>query len=89
VRLTFSSSRTPRAGKSQIDVSTNKSFFCKPFDQLELIPTMLHYALVFLIIALIAAFLGFGGLAGTAALIAKVCFVIFLIFAIVSFLKRG
>jgi uncharacterized membrane protein YtjA (UPF0391 family) len=50
---------------------------------------MLHYAIVFLIIALIAAFLGFGSLAGTAALIAKVCFVLFLIFAIVSFLKRG
>ena len=51
--------------------------------------TMLHYAIVFLIISLIAAFLGFGSLAGTAALIAKVCFVIFLVFAIVSFLKRG
>jgi uncharacterized membrane protein YtjA (UPF0391 family) len=49
---------------------------------------MLHYAIVFLIIALIAAFLGFGSLAGTAALIAKVCFVLFLIFAIVSFSKE-
>ena len=33
---------------------------------------MLHYAVVFLIIALIAAFLGFSGLAGMAATIAKV-----------------
>ena len=31
---------------------------------------MLHYALIFLVIALIAAFLGFGGIAGTAAMIA-------------------
>lgn len=49
---------------------------------------MLHYALVFLIVALIAAVLGFGVIAGTAAMIAKVCFVVFLIFAIVTFLKK-
>ena len=33
---------------------------------------MLHYALVFLIVAIIAAVLGFGGIAGTAAGIAKI-----------------
>ena len=49
---------------------------------------MLHYAVVFLIVALIAAVLGFGVIAGTAAMIAKVCFVVFLIFAIVTFLKK-
>ena len=49
---------------------------------------MLHYALVFLIVAIIAAVLGFGVIAGTAAMIAKVCFVVFLIFAIVTFLKK-
>jgi uncharacterized membrane protein YtjA (UPF0391 family) len=49
---------------------------------------MLHYAIVFLIIAIIAAVLGFGTLSGIAATVAKVCFVIFLIVAILSFLKK-
>jgi uncharacterized membrane protein YtjA (UPF0391 family) len=49
---------------------------------------MLHYALVFLIIAIIAAVLGFGYLAGTAMWIAKVLFVVFLILAIVSFVRK-
>lgn len=50
---------------------------------------MLHYALVFLIVAIIAAALGFGVIAGTAAWIAKICFVVFLILAIVTFLKKS
>jgi len=49
---------------------------------------MLHYTVVFIIVALIAGFLGFGSLEGTAALIAKICFVIFLVSAILSFLKK-
>jgi uncharacterized membrane protein YtjA (UPF0391 family) len=49
---------------------------------------MLHYALVFLVIALIAAFLGFSGLAGLAATIAKVLFVVFLVLAVVAFLRK-
>jgi uncharacterized membrane protein YtjA (UPF0391 family) len=49
---------------------------------------MLHYAVVFLVVALIAAFLGFGYIAGTAAWIAKILFVVFLILAVVSFLKK-
>jgi uncharacterized membrane protein YtjA (UPF0391 family) len=51
--------------------------------------SMLHYAVVFLIIALIAAVFGFGGIAAGAAGIAKVLFVIFLIGAVVSFLMHG
>jgi uncharacterized membrane protein YtjA (UPF0391 family) len=47
---------------------------------------MLHYAVVFLVIALIAAVLGFGGIAGSAIGIAKVLFIVFLIMAVVSFL---
>jgi uncharacterized membrane protein YtjA (UPF0391 family) len=47
---------------------------------------MLHYAVVFFIIALVAAFFGFGGIAVGAAGIAKVLFIVFLIGAIVSFL---
>lgn len=54
----------------------------------ELRGPMLHYAVVFLVIALIAAVLGFGGIAGTAAWLAKVCFIVFLVLAILSFLKR-
>ena len=54
---------------------------------------LLHYALVFLVIALIAAGLGFGGLAAGAAGIAKLLFVVFVVLAVVSFvwglLRRG
>jgi uncharacterized membrane protein YtjA (UPF0391 family) len=50
---------------------------------------MLHYAVVFLIIALIAAVFGFGGVAAGATGIAKILFVIFLIGAVVSFLMHG
>jgi uncharacterized membrane protein YtjA (UPF0391 family) len=47
-------------------------------------PNMLHYAVVFFIIALIAAVLGFGGLAAGAASIGKVLFVIFIVMALVT-----
>jgi uncharacterized membrane protein YtjA (UPF0391 family) len=50
---------------------------------------MLHYAIVFFIIAIIAAILGFGGIAASAAGIAKVLFFIFLILALVTFLRRA
>ena len=50
---------------------------------------MLHYAVVFLIVAIVAAVLGFGVIAGTAAWIAKICFVVFLIMALVAFLRRA
>jgi uncharacterized membrane protein YtjA (UPF0391 family) len=53
---------------------------------------MLHYAIVFLIIALVAGILGFGGVvAGTALWMAKVCFLVFLVLALVSFIggRRG
>ena len=50
---------------------------------------MLHYAVVFLVIALIAAVFGFGGIAAGAAGIAKILFVVFLIGAVVTFLLNG
>ena len=50
--------------------------------------TMLHWTLVFLVIALIAAIFGFTGVAGTAANIAKILFVIFLVLWLISFLLR-
>lgn len=45
---------------------------------------MLHYAVVFFVIALIAALFGFGGIAVGAVEIAKVLFFIFLVLFVVS-----
>ncbi len=54
---------------------------------------MLHYAVVFLVIALMAALFGFGGVAAGAASIAQVLFFVFIALALVSFLvsvfRRG
>ena len=46
---------------------------------------MLHYAVVFLVIALIAALFGFGGIAAGAAGIAKILFLVFIVLAVASF----
>ena len=48
--------------------------------------TMLHWSLVFLVIALVAAVLGFSGLAGTSANIAYILFGVFLVLWIVGML---
>lgn len=50
---------------------------------------MLHYAIIFLIVAILAAVLGFGAIAGTAAWIAKILFIVFLVLAIVAFFRRA
>jgi len=47
-------------------------------------PDMLHYALVFFVIAIIAALFGFGGIAARASSIAQVLFFVFRIVAVVS-----
>lgn len=47
---------------------------------------MLHYAVVFFVIALIAAVFGFGGIAAGAVGIAKTLFFVFVVLAIASFL---
>ena len=52
---------------------------------------MLHYAVVFLVIALIAAVLGFGGIAAGGAGVAKLLFFVFTALARLAFavgLKR-
>ena len=46
---------------------------------------MLHYSVVFLVIALVAAIFGFGGIAAGAVEIAKILFFIFAAMAIVGF----
>jgi len=49
---------------------------------------MLHYAVVFFIIALIAAVFGFGGIAAGAVGIAKVLFFVFLVLAALTFIAN-
>lgn len=46
---------------------------------------MLHYAVVFFVIALIAALFGFGGIAAGAAGVAKILFFVFLLIAAATF----
>lgn len=46
---------------------------------------MLHYAIVFIVIALIAAVFGFGGIAASAVGIAKILFFVFLAMAVITF----
>jgi len=48
--------------------------------------TMLHYAVVFFVIALIAALFGFGGIAAGAVGIAKILFIVFIVLAASSLL---
>jgi uncharacterized membrane protein YtjA (UPF0391 family) len=54
---------------------------------------MLHYAVVFFVIAFIAALFGFGGIAAGAAEIAKLLFLVFLVLFVASLLivlvRRG
>ena len=47
---------------------------------------MLHYAVVFFVIALIAALFGFGGIAAGAVEIGKILFFVFAVLAAASFL---
>jgi uncharacterized membrane protein YtjA (UPF0391 family) len=47
---------------------------------------LLHWAIIFLVVALVAAFLGFGGVAGTAMQGAKLLFWVAIILAIVAFI---
>ncbi len=54
---------------------------------------LLHYAVVFLVVALVAAFLGFGGVAGTAMEGARILFwvaiVLFVIALVGGWLRRA
>ena len=46
---------------------------------------LLHWAIVFLVVALIAGLLGFGGVAGTAMAGAKILFWVAIILAVLAF----
>lgn len=54
--------------------------------------SLLHYAVVFLIVALAAAFLGFGGVAGTAMEGARLLFwiaiILFVVSAVIGLIRR-
>ena len=54
---------------------------------------LLHWAVIFLVVALVAAFLGFGGVAGTAMEGARLLFWVALVFLVVSLviglMRRG
>jgi uncharacterized membrane protein YtjA (UPF0391 family) len=54
---------------------------------------LLHYAIVFLVVALVAALLGFGGVAGTAMEGAKILFwvaiVLFVVSLVASLIRRA
>ena len=45
---------------------------------------MLHYVLIFLIIALVAAVFGFGGIVGTSLYIAKILLFVFVVLLVIS-----
>ncbi len=46
---------------------------------------LLHWAIIFLVVAIVAAFLGFGGIAGTAMEGAKLIFWVAIVIAVISF----
>lgn len=50
---------------------------------------MLHYAVIFFIVALIAAVFGFGGIATASAGIAQILFVVFLVLFVGSLILRA
>lgn len=50
---------------------------------------MLHYAVVFFVVALIAALFGFTSIAGAAAGVAKILFFVFLILFLASLVFGG
>ncbi|WP_373505554.1 DUF1328 domain-containing protein [Aestuariivirga sp.] len=47
---------------------------------------LLHWAIIFLIVAVVAALLGFGGVAGTAMEGARIVFWVAIVIAVISFL---
>lgn len=55
--------------------------------------SLLHYAVIFLVVALVAAFFGFGGVAGTAMSGAQLLFwaaiVLFVISAVIGLVRRA
>jgi uncharacterized membrane protein YtjA (UPF0391 family) len=85
--LRYAAVQAPRS----IDASLRASVTRKPRDRARISAhkedhAMLHYAIVFFIIAIIAAVFGFTGIAAGAAEIAKILFYIFLVVFVVTLL---
>jgi uncharacterized membrane protein YtjA (UPF0391 family) len=78
---------TRRCGRSEDFVAPNPSRTDTPLDGYGIasVRGMLHWSLIFLVIALIAGLLGFTGIAGAAMGIAKILFFVFLIIWLVVF----
>lgn len=49
---------------------------------------LIHWAVIFLVVALVAALLGFGGLAGTAVGAAQLLFWVAIILAVIAFVAN-
>jgi uncharacterized membrane protein YtjA (UPF0391 family) len=47
---------------------------------------LLHWAVIFLVVAIVAALFGFGGIAGTAMEGAKIVFYVAIVIAVLSFI---
>jgi uncharacterized membrane protein YtjA (UPF0391 family) len=50
--------------------------------------SLLHWAVIFLVVALVAALLGFGGLAGTAVGAAQLLFWVAIVLAVIAFVAN-
>jgi uncharacterized membrane protein YtjA (UPF0391 family) len=76
----------PEHGRSTTTLSANAQRLYVRFTKEGKEFRMLHYAIVFLVIALIAALFGFGGIAAGAVEIAKILFFVFIVMAVVAFI---
>lgn len=85
----FPNALIPNASRANgLDYTTRARLDAGPTHNEET-PSMLHYAVVFLVIALIAAVFGFTGIAAGAASIAKILFVVFIILFVLSLIFGG
>ena len=50
--------------------------------------SLLHWAVIFLVVALVAALLGFGGLAGTAVGASQLLFWVAIVLAVIAFVAN-
>jgi uncharacterized membrane protein YtjA (UPF0391 family) len=77
------SARMPKLAAGTIcrRADLRKALFTRIYEEIP----VLHYAVVFLVIALIAAVLGFGGIVAGAASIAKLLFFVFVALSVVAF----
>jgi uncharacterized membrane protein YtjA (UPF0391 family) len=73
-------SGTPALARAMLSLCVSRQR-CRTIAKVHI---MLHYAVVFLLIALVAAVFGFGGIAVGAVEIAKVLFFVFLVLFVVS-----